>query len=275
MINLIGDASYCRALSEIQSSESFTVGISRNRLKLHGDKNYYWINSDFVTIENAEYLLRGILYGRKTNDPFLLNCRAIPGYMGLYRSAKLNLEEENTYSRLHELGIFTIIDFSGKSLSQKAKSLIKTHLIGYYSVALYNRQLFDYEIAISPDITSQSYLTLIENKENLANVFLPLSKAKSKTLICCKYGRDRTGVFSALLEMIKGASLVDMTIDYCSSFEGLSEYYQTHPAKDALHERARYPLATQFRKFIETFQKKYQSVENFLFQHQLTKIINL
>lgn len=104
----------------------------------------------------------------------------------------------------------------------------------------------NFERSLNRQIMITSYMNFVRQSEAMCRIFELLSDAEGTALFFCKYGRDRTGIISIVLELLAGVSLAEIIADYL-----------------------RNDLFSEVRKracfdFIETFIKEYRSAEDYL-----------
>lgn len=104
----------------------------------------------------------------------------------------------------------------------------------------------DFERRIDQQIIVTSYMNFVRQIEAMRKIFELLADAEGTVLFFCKYGRDRTGIISIVLELLAGVSLAEIIADYL---------------------RNDLPLDVRKRAcldFIKAFIKEYHSAEDYL-----------
>ena len=84
----------------------------------------------------------------------------------------------------------------------------------------------DYDDQIS------SYFEMVEDPESARKIFKAILRSPKPMLIHCNAGKDRTGMFIALLLLFNGVSLEDVNRDYLLSFELLPKMAKEARAKN-------------------------------------------
>ena len=104
------------------------------------------------------------------------------------------------------------------------------------------------------------------------------ANSEGGVLYYCTAGKDRTGVISALLLLLAGASKSDILADYEISQEYLCNILKLicENNKD-IDINIVTPKAEHMEKFLDMFHKKYNTIEEYLFQIGLSndEIANL
>ena len=109
-----------------------------------------------------------------------------------------------------------------------------------------------------------SYMRIAQAK-NIAAVFHAIADASDGVLFGCTAGKDRTGVVSAVLQLLRGDDEVTIINVYVISREynkkRLEEYLASHPEADR-----EVVLANEksMEKFLGLFREKFGTAENYL-----------
>lgn len=123
-----------------------------------------------------------------------------------------------------------------------------------------------------------SYFEMVDEQKTILNIMRVLSKVKGGSLYHCTAGKDRTGVISALLLLLAGVSKSDILDDYETSEVYLSSMLQQFcKINKNIDINIITPKREYMDKFLDMFQEKYNSVEEYFYQIGLshTEIIAL
>lgn len=167
----------------------------------------------------------------------IINCRDLGGYpcadgkateYGRFIRCGMPVTptQEDIVSVL-KYGVKTVIDLRGDWESETYPSVFKfLDSVNYHHVSL-----FEVNAAISSEYTGsieKSYEAGIENyKENYAKVLKIIADAKDGGILFnCYFGKDRTGILSAILLSIAGAYPEDIIADYQVSYTYIIKYIE-------------------------------------------------
>lgn len=172
-----------------------------------------------------------------------------------------NLVDED-FETTKSLGIKTIIDFRNEEVRGKYPDRVSMfpdaiHLgmtvNGGGRIPVDEKDMFD------------SYFEMIDDIPSSSAIVRTMIQCEKPMLIHCSAGKDRTGVFSALLLLAAGVDVIDVNWDYMSSLPLLQH------ARDITLQRipdfprdVLYPRADYFPEFIDAFNKKYGDIEGYL-----------
>ncbi len=159
----------------------------------------------------------------------IINCRDLGGYpcrdgrvTGFGRFLRCGMPKTPTQDdivKLMKYGVSTVIDLRGDWESENMPSVFKfLDGVEYHHICL-----FEINAALSDEYAGsleKSYEVSIERyKQNYAEVLRLIAQAKNGCLMFnCYFGKDRTGILSALLLSIAGASPEDIIADYQVSY---------------------------------------------------------
>jgi protein-tyrosine phosphatase len=108
---------------------------------------------------------------------------------------------------------------------------------------------------------------LSRHRTGLASALRAVGSAEGDVLVCCSAGKDRTGIVSALLARLWGASMAQVGADYAASAAGLSDRFareralSSDPAATATAQRCVPEIMTTV---IEHVERRWGSVEDYL-----------
>ncbi|MBE6449957.1 MAG: tyrosine-protein phosphatase [Alphaproteobacteria bacterium] len=190
-------------------------------------------------------------------------------YRQIIRSnVPLNLTKTDI-QHLKEIGINTIVDLRAEAEYLRKKPVFEdTKEFEVIHLPIQQGS----EIPPSLEAVPLSYLSMLEEKENISKFFKLIAEPNRRVLFFCNAGKDRTGVFTALLLMLLGVKDEDIIADYLLSAiymrRILLEFGKT---TDANTYSIITPRIENMEKFMELFKEKYNSIENYLFSIGITE----
>ncbi len=144
------------------------------------------------------------------------------------RGALLEDLPEDDLSLLAELGITLLIDLRFPSKDEELRKRLARKGIAYRSCCLKPDWVSPKEGGLHAkegmDSTYEGYASLLKQKDILDAVLDLMKKRNGKILVACSYGRDRTGLVSALLERGLGWDKRRILVDYSLSYFCLSSF---------------------------------------------------
>ena len=146
----------------------------------------------------------------------MVNCgNILPGK--LYRSSKPTLAKGNPVryqyadNLARKAGVNSIITFA--DTQEKWNNAVESKAgIGDYSMELYNKGTLLLN-GMGADFYQE------KNLKGLNNAMKFMLENEPPYLVCCDFGRDRTGMFSMLLEILADAKYEDIKSDYLETYE--------------------------------------------------------
>lgn len=118
----------------------------------------------------------------------------------------------------------------------------------------------------TPETVYDSYIEILEGKEEIGKVFRIIAKAVGGVIYYCNAGKDRTGIISALILKLLNIDDKDIVVDYIASGVFLTEMLndfarntQIKNIKDIITPKKE----TMFR-VLEYIEKEYNTIENYL-----------
>jgi protein-tyrosine phosphatase len=154
----------------------------------------------------------------------------------IYRSANPDRITRKDIKNLYNLGIRTIIDLRAPYEYKKRKKVIEN--VEVISMPLdfekkTREKLYPYlfkknsEEKIS-EISNSLYIDIIDGAGDAFRKFaeILLSPDRSPVLIHCQAGKDRTGILSALLQLLLGVEREIIIRDYLKSNDALLPYFR-------------------------------------------------
>lgn len=179
----------------------------------------------------------------------------------LFRSGRLFDATENDLEKIKRIGIRSIIDLRNDEDKAKYPSKtfqdpsIKTYLLPVNGNGRIPTSRLD---------QIESYLEMVEDPETARPIFETIVHATKPLLIHCNAGKDRTGMFIALVLLANGVALEDVEADYALSFSLLPKL-TAHTKK--YHKDFSPVLYTPSLGFLERvlqrFFKKYKSLDDY------------
>ena len=162
---------------------------------------------------------------------------------------------------LHEKGFTTLVDMrSDPEVSLRPCSVRDTDEFVYFHFAVN-------EACVPPATLEAVPLTYMKIADGVSmpEIFRTLANAEGGVMYFCSAGKDRTGVVSAILQLLAGVSDDDIIRDYALSreynIEVLNAYLAAYPELDKS-----ILLASEISmvRFLELFREKYHSADNYL-----------
>ncbi len=154
----------------------------------------------------------------------------------IYRSASPDKVSRKDLERLKELGISTIIDLRG--LTESSRRLeglpeirVVTLPLDFAGVTRTKLQPFirrRYNPGQIEKVINELYVEIVDAARPVMGTVadLMLNSTSRPMLIHCQAGKDRTGILSALFQMIAGVGREDIISDYMASNEQLIPHFQ-------------------------------------------------
>lgn len=179
----------------------------------------------------------------------------------IYRSATLARASRSDIDKMASLGIRSIIDLRGAEAQASHPDPMKNDprfTVYELDVNGNGRIVYDRKEYV------ESYMEMVEDPESARKILRTIIHAQRPLVIHCQAGKDRTGVFSALLLGAAGVDFDEINADYMSSYPLLS--------KMTAHTKTHYPefpamLLTPDTSFLkevyEAFKKKYGDFEHY------------
>lgn len=209
----------------------------------------------------------------------VVNCRDLGGY---YTGGKVTqygrflrcgipgIPPQHDIVKLLKYGVNTVIDLRGqyeKELTPSVFSYLKG--VDYHSICLFE---INAAVATDPNMTiERSYQLSVENyKENYAEVFNTIANAEDGCILFhCYFGKDRTGMLSAMLLDLAGVAVEDIIADYQVSYTYLLPFIrrEKESRKSVIYETNEDNLKSEpgtIASFLYYINQNYGSVEGYL-----------
>ena len=179
----------------------------------------------------------------------------------IYRSARLYNATKSDIDRIAKLGIKTILDLRDDKAKEEHPDPMKGDKrfnVIELPVNGNGRIPKDYDDGIV------SYMEMVEEPYTARSIFKAILNSPKPMLIHCSAGKDRTGVFCAMLLACANVPLEVINSDYMASFPLLPKMTkETRTYHKEVNESVLVPNTDQLPKFFETFYKRYGSLENY------------
>ena len=134
----------------------------------------------------------------------------------IYRSSSLGVASEEDVLEMKALGIKTVIDLrEPKSKEELPNPFLNEEGIAYISLNVNG----DGRIPKDYNEQFETYMEMLEDPFSARTIFKTLIRAEKPILMHCNAGKDRTGIFSAVLLLLAGVSMDDVNDDYLLSYE--------------------------------------------------------
>ena len=200
----------------------------------------------------------------------ILNFRDLGGYLTsygktksglIYRSGDLSQATPEEIDRLADLGIRSIIDL--RSPSQKKETPDKT--IG-------DPRFVNIDVPVNGDgrlpknkqDMLESYFEMIEDPLSARSVFQAIAYCEKPCLIHCSIGKDRTGIFIALLLLANGVDFMDVNSDYMASWAYIQPLVEmARSGESGYPEELIDPDTLFLKKFFDQFLERFESLEGY------------
>lgn len=121
---------------------------------------------------------------------------------------------ENELKELENMGFSTIIDLrSDEEVEKKQGVFFDNSKFNYNHIKING----DGRIPESSDKVLDSYIEMLEGKEQIKKIFEIISNTDDGIIYYCNAGKDRTGVVTALILRLLGVNEEDIVTDYMAS----------------------------------------------------------
>lgn len=193
-----------------------------------------------------------------------IDCGRTTVYKAFLRSdAPIQVSDEDIELLLSN-NIRTIVDLRSDDEIQSKPCALKNHKnFEYYHCKIYG----DGYLPESIEEVPISYFKMVEEQKTILNIMRVFAKAKGGILYYCTAGKDRTGVISALLLLLAGVSKTDILADYHISQVYLEPMLQRFcKSNKNVDINIIMPRIEYMEKFLDMFQQKYNSVEEYFSQ---------
>ena len=210
------------------------------------------MNYEFEAIENFRDLARGCpcRYGE-------------PAKGVIYRSGSPYYASKEDHEALKKLGIRSVIDLRGhRIITNMPSPFMGKDGIEYFVVEVPNGETYP----VTEDDVPGWYMRFLEDPYTTRKFVRAIIQAPKPLLFHCEAGKDRTGVFSALLLLANGAKKEDVVADYLLSYDGRLAETERRTIVEVPHlaNFVFHPQPTTFALFLDRFLERYGSVTRYL-----------
>ena len=157
--------------------------------------------------------------------------------------------------------ITTIVDLrSDDEVQNKPCALENDKKFEYYHCKAHGDGFLPASIEAVPN----SYFEMVDEQKTVLNIMRVFAKAKGGVLYHCAAGKDRTAVISALLLLLVGVCKTDILADYQISQVYLDSMLQQFCKNNKdVDVNIITPKTEYMEKFLDMFQQKYNSAEEY------------
>lgn len=216
----------------------------------------------------SRFLLSGTLNTRDLGG-YPLDSQKVTASKAFIRSDVPLQVSENDKKLLLDNNITTIIDLRNDyEVENRPCGLKFDKDFQYYHCRVYG----DGRLPHSVEDVADSYFEMIDEQKSILNIMRIFAKARSGVLYHCAAGKDRTGVISALLLLLAGVNKTYILEDYV-----ISQVYLAAVLKQFCDSNKNVdinivtPKPEYMEKFLNMFQRKYNTVEQYFTQIGLTE----
>lgn len=223
--------------------------------------NLKFYDTDHLSVIDIYFYLR--LWQSIDNNSLLSTCNNSryvfrdPVNRTIIRSSSLYHINSLEIDVLKEHNVNSVIDLRSHGNSELENDLYKKGICYYHSpLTTKNGILYTSQL--------DSYNGLLENYDAVYNIMKNIIECKDKLVIFCKYGKDRTGIISILLELIANSEYNEIILNYISSqylVNSLEVYTST---KNSVVNFDSYLKASTIIDLLNMFTVKYGSVYEYL-----------
>lgn len=186
-----------------------------------------------------------------------------------------NLSEKEIEEILN-MSFNTVIDLrSDKEIEKKNGVFFNNDNFRYNHIGLKG----DGRLPDSKDDVLNTYIEMLEGKEEIKNIFEIFANAENGIIYYCNAGKDRTGVITACLLKLLGVDNQDIIVDYLASATFLKNMIKDFAS--SFEDVDILPMITPhyetMEKLLEYIDKEYGSIDGYLSscgvsQEKLSKI---
>jgi protein-tyrosine phosphatase len=217
--------------------------------------------------KGSEYMRRFLLSNTvNTRDlgGYPIECGKVSTYKVFLRSDVPIQVSDDDIELLLSNNITTIVDLrSNDEVQSKPCALKSYNKFEYYHCKAHG----DGYLPESVEAVSDSYFEMVDEQKTVLNIMRVFAKAKGGVLYHCTAGKDRTGVISALLLLLVGVCKTDILADYQISQAYLGSMLQQFcKSNENVDINIITPKTEYMEKFLDMFQQKYNSVEEYFSQ---------
>jgi protein-tyrosine phosphatase len=195
---------------------------------------------------------------------YVIDCKKITTYKVFLRSDVPIQVSDDDIELLLSNNITTIVDLrSDIEVQSKPCALKNNKKFEYFHCKVYG----DGRLPVSVEAVPDSYFEMVDEQKTMLNIMRVLVKAEGGVLYHCTAGKDRTGVISALLLLLVGVCKTDILDDYQISQAYLGSMLQQYcKSNKGVDVNIITPKSEYMEKFLDMFQQRYNSVEEYFFR---------
>lgn len=192
---------------------------------------------------------------------YSIDCGKLTTYKVFLRSDVPIQVSDDDIELLLSNNITTIVDLRSDDEVQSKPCALKNYMqFEYYHCKVHGDGCLPASVEAVPD----SYFEMVDEQKTVLNIMRVFAKAKGGVLYHCTAGKDRTGVISALLLLLVGVCKADILVDYQVSQEYLGPMLQQFcKSNKNVDVNIITPKIEYMEKFLDMFQHKYNSVEEY------------
>ena len=211
----------------------------------------------------SRFLLSSTLNTRDLGG-YPTDCGRVTTYKAFLRSDLPVYVSDDDVDLLLSNNITTIVDLRSDDEVQCKPCALKNHKnFEYYHCKIYG----DGYLPESIEEVPISYFKMVDEQKTILDTMRILAKSKDGVLYHCTAGKDRTGVISALLLLLAGVSKTDILADYEISRLYLDSMLQQFCKNNKnIDINIITPKGEYMGKFLDLFEQKYNSVEEYFSQ---------
>lgn len=191
-------------------------------------------------------------------------------YGVLYRSSDISHIDEADLPLVASLGIKTIIDLRSSEVQGKYPD----HVSAFPGATYYHLEANGGgRIPVDEEDMYASYFEMIEEPLSASKIFRTILNCEKPMVIHCTAGKDRTGLFVSLVLLANGVDPIDVNADYLLSLPLLKHTRdRTLKAHPDFPHACLYPSTEYFPAFLERFEKRYGSLNDYFISIGLTDV---
>ncbi len=179
----------------------------------------------------------------------------------LIRSNLITYLSDQNIDYLEDNKIKTVIDLRNNEEITKKKSFFMNNCdFEYYHIKING----DGYIPKKPNLVLESYIEMLEGKEQIKDFFDILYKSKNGIIFYCNAGKDRTGVVTAIILKTLGVENKDIVVDYIASGIYLKEILFNYAKNNKELLQIIMPREETMYGLLEYIDKQYGSIFKYL-----------
>ena len=162
--------------------------------------------------------------------------------------------------RLKELDVAAVIDLRAeKKQNESVLQLFRNEKIDYLQIPFGGRKPLKEECVYETETVSRSYMNIVRQHSVIKTILETVAQNEHTVLYLCKYGKDRSGVVSVLIERLAGLSAEEIVQDYVVSNQFLIANSYTFRNSGVI------PLEKEWiLEFMRQFDAEYGTIQHYL-----------